>query len=99
MAEFNSAWGYAGEAASTATLGAAASTAEIVLGPQAIFIVTCAGDFHVKFGNAGMGAATVADFQYPAASVQTLQTGDHTDRIRIFSTAGGVYWVQKLDRF
>jgi hypothetical protein len=99
MAEFNSAWGYSGEPAVTATLGAAASTAEIVLGPQAIFLITCAGDFHVVFGNANMAAATVAAFQYPANSVQTLQTGDHTDRIRVFSTAGGVYWIQKLDRF
>jgi len=89
---------FSGDAVTTATLGAAASTAEIVLGVDQVFLVTCAGDFHVKFGNTGMAAASVSDFQFPANSVQQLYTGDHTDRIRIFSTAGGVYWVQKLDR-
>lgn len=91
--------GYAGDAVVTATLGAAASTAEIVLGNNASFFITCAGDFHVKFGNSGMAAAAASDFQFPANSVQHLFTGDHTDRIRVFSTAGGVYWIQKTDRY
>jgi len=91
--------GYAGDAVVTATLGAAASTAEIILGTNATFRITCAGDFHVRFGNAGMAAATVADFQYAAGTVTDLFTGDHTDRIRVFSTAGGVYWIQKTDRY
>lgn len=99
MAVFSSTYGFSGDAVATAVLGAAASTAEIVLGNEAVFAITCTGDFHVKFGNSGMAAAAATDFQYPANSVQTLQTGDHTDRIRIFSTAGGTYWVQRLDRF
>jgi hypothetical protein len=98
MAEFLFVSQFSGDAGVTATLGAAASTAEIVLGADQIFFITCAGDFHVKFGNSGMAAAAASDFQFPANSVQTLGTGDHTDRIRVFSTAGGVYWIQKIDR-
>jgi hypothetical protein len=89
---------FSGDAVVTATLGAAASTAEIVLGIQQLFLISSAGDFHVKFGNAGMAAAAATDFLFPANTVQTLYTGDHTDRIRVFSTAGGTYWIQKLDR-
>lgn len=84
--------------AATATLGAAASSAEIVFANDSILLITCTADFHVKFGNSGMAAAAATDFQFPANSVQQLYLGDHCDRIRIFSTAGGTYWVQRVDR-
>lgn len=106
MAVFSAILGFAGDAGQTAALATVTSTGEIVLGPNAIFAIRStgtapAGDFNLKFGNAGMAAASATDFQFPANQVFTLQTGDHTDRIRVFNPGGTsiTYWIQKMDRY
>lgn len=107
MAVFSAILGFSGDAGATASLNTVTSTAEIVLGPNAIFAIRAtsatagSGDFNLKFGNSGMAAASATDFQFPSNQVFTLQTGDHTDRIRIFNpgAAAITYWVQRLDRY
>lgn len=95
MAEFSFVPGFAGEATVTAAL-VAASSAEIILGPNAYFYVTASAVLNIAFGLSGMSAASAANFQLPANSLVMLTTGDHYDRIRVFGTA--TYWIQKVDK-
>lgn len=88
-----------GEAATT-TIGTGASTAEIVLGVNALFAVSTVGTTasFIKFGNAGMAAAAATDFQLPPNSLTYFDTGAAFDRIRIFDAATATHSVQKLSR-
>jgi len=90
---------FSGEPCQNATIGAAASTGEIVLGKNAIFAINATADINIKFGNAGMAAAAATDYRIPANQQTTLDTSDTFDRIRVFSTPGGNLSVQKLSRF
>jgi hypothetical protein len=110
MAVFSAVFGFSGDAAQKVTaLATVTASAEVVLGSNALFAIVgrgsganvLGGAFNLVFGNAGMGAPTAANFQFPGATVFTLQTGDHSDRIRVFNpdaTAIDVY-IQRLDRF
>lgn len=102
--------GFSGDATQkTTALGATTASGEIVLGTNALFIIVgrgsganvLGGAFNLVFGNSGMGAPTAANFQLPGATVHRFQTGDHTDRIRVFNpdaTTTDIY-VQRLDRY
>jgi hypothetical protein len=80
----------------TGTIGATSSTAEIVLGRYQLFALNATADINIRCGNAGMPAAAVTDFRLPANVVVTYQVPEQWDRIRLFSTAGGTYWIQPL---
>ena len=77
------------------------SSAEIVLGNNAIFEVTTNGTTaaYIKFGNAGMAVATANDILLPQ-NFQTLwETGSAFDRVRVFSPTGStIVSIQKLSR-
>jgi hypothetical protein len=107
MAVFSSVFGFTGDATQkVSALAVSSSSAEIVLGNNALFAIMAtgagSGDFHLAFGNAGMAAASAANFRFPGKQVFTLNTGDHTDRIRVFNpdTVNTLdVYVQRLDRF
>lgn len=80
----------------TGTLGAG-GTASVVLAPHTLFAVTVAATSNIRFGNATrVPTATVADFPIWGSTVQEWDTGQEFDRISLFSTAGGAYWVYVL---
>jgi hypothetical protein len=85
-----------GSPAVTATLGANASSAEIVLGKNCIFLVVCVAACQIKFGNTGMSAADATSQSIPSNYPMTFDTGDQFTSIRIFSTPGSLYSVLKL---
>lgn len=84
----------------TASLAAATSTGELVIGTNRIFAVNATDDVNIKFGNSGMAAASAADFRIPANTVATFDLGSYTDRVRLFNnTAASVtYWILMLSR-
>ena len=88
----------AGELCVSATLGAATSSAEIVLGTNRIFVINATADVNIRFGNAGMVAAAATDYRIPSGQQITFDTGDAFGSIRIFSTPGATYFIQKLSR-
>ena len=80
------------------TLGAAGNVA-ITLGNRCIFAVTVSTDSNIKFGNASkVPVAAATDWPIWAKSVQEWETGEEFDRINIFSTAGGNYFVYVISR-
>lgn len=87
-----------GSPAITATLGAAASSAEIVLGNRCVFLLVCSAACQIKFGNTGMGAAAATDLLIPANVPMTFDTSDQFTSVRIFSTPGGNYSILKLTK-
>jgi hypothetical protein len=82
----------------SATLATVTASAEIVLGRYQIFAINANGDINIRFGNAGMPAATTADFRIPNGVVATYQVPLNWDRFRIFNPTGGnvTYWIQPL---
>lgn len=82
----------------TATLATVTSSAEIVLGLNTLFAINATGDVHIRFGNAGMPAASTADFRIPGGVVATYPLNRNHDRIRIFNPSAGntTYWIQPL---
>lgn len=77
----------------------AASSAEIVVGKEQVFLIVGDQDFFLKVGNSGMGAAANTDQYIPAKVPMYFDTGSHTDRIRVFAagTAANIY-VQVVSR-
>lgn len=71
----------------------AASSAEIVLGNECIFIIVADQDAFLKVGNSGMGAAANTDLYLPAKVPQIFDMGSHTDRVRVFAagTSANIY--------
>lgn len=84
----------------TAALANGASTAEIILGPDCIFVINATKDMTIRFGTSGMPAAAATDYRVPANQQTTFYTSVF-DRIRVFNvdTAAGDVYVQKLSRF
>lgn len=80
---------------STATLGAASSSAEIVVGKNRILYITASADSNIKFGVSGMGAATAADIPIWGKTYSRFDTGEY-DRVRVFSTPGATYFIVPL---
>jgi hypothetical protein len=82
----------------SATLGATTSTAEIVLGANTKIAIIASGAFNIRFGNAGMGAASATNFQIPSSAIAEYDLGDHQDRLRIFNPGASTitYWITKL---
>jgi hypothetical protein len=96
------------------TITTGSSGAEIVIGNRTQFMITAfaqatgttTNNINIKFGAAGLGAATVADFGLPisgptfSVSPAVFETGDEFSSIRIFnnSTASVVVYVMKLNR-
>lgn len=80
-----------GEASPTKTSPTTgASTAEIIIGVNKIFMYSADGDTHIFFGNTGMGAATAANGMYiPAKSVLVLELPNRFSAIRIFNPTAG----------
>src|SRR6266702_4783737 len=69
-------------------------TVSVTIGYRTIFAVTTAVDSNIKFGNASkVPTAAATDFPVWAKSIQEWETGEEMDRISLFSTAGGTYWV------
>lgn len=81
----------------TGTLTTVTSSAEIVFGRYQMFAINANGDINIRFGVAGMPAASTADFRIPSGVVATYQFSQN-DRIRIFNPTGGnvTYWIQPL---
>jgi hypothetical protein len=87
-----------------------ASSAEIVIGPRTIFAVVAMptagqspnGYANIRFGPAGLAAATASDFGFPFGVVLTFDTGEEFNSIRLFngsSVAGTVdFYVMRLSR-
>lgn len=72
------------------SVNAGASSAEIVLGFNRIFVLTSSDDCRIKFGLSGMGAAATGDFSLWAKSYGRFDTAKF-DRIRLFNpTAGAI---------
>lgn len=103
MATFSSIFSpYGGGASTTADLSAAitgtSSTGEIILGSYALFAINGAGDLNIRFGNAGMPAASATDFRIPGGLIATYRMPKQYDRIRIFNAGASSisYWIQPL---
>jgi hypothetical protein len=88
----------AGELCVSATLAAAGASAEIVLGTNRLFKINATGDINIRFGNAGMVAAAATDYRVPGNTEQIWDTGDAFGSVRLFSTPGATYFIQKLSR-
>lgn len=73
----------------SAALTAATSTAEIVLGNNVTFVVWGTQQINVRFGPAGLGAATATDFGIPANTLVILDTGEEFKSIRVFNNGSG----------
>ena len=87
------------------TVGAASSSGDVFpmppftgASPRALFAIQASAAINIRFGNAGMSNATVADWQIPGGAVQEFDLSDQWDRIRIFSTAGATVWILPLYR-
>ena len=81
-------------------LAGSTSSAEISLGTNRIFGINADQDVTIKFGQAGLGAATGVEYRLPANSQTTFDTGDAFASIRVFNksaTAVNIY-IQKLSR-
>jgi len=72
-----------------AALAGSASSAEQLLGPRKLFLITGDGDFHLRFGQTGMDAATVADLLVPTDAGAVWDTGDEFTHIRVFNPGAG----------
>lgn len=91
----------------TAGLGASASTAELLLGPQQIFVISGRGasgasaSLHIRFGRTGMAAAAATDFFVPACAMPTFDTGSEFTHVRVFNPNAGAIDVHilKLSKF
>lgn len=99
MSTFTSVFSSVGET-TTGTVLTTASSAEIVIGPNRIFSITCSDDLRIKFGTTGMGAAVTGDFPVWGNAYVQFDTASHTPSIRLFNpTAGTVtYWITYLAR-
>ena len=84
------------------------SSAEIVLGNDAIFAINSDCDITIKFGNPGMAAATGIEYRIPANQQTTFYTSTSFTSIRIWNTgkvngvagtAASNTYIQKLSRF
>lgn len=84
----------------TGSVGAGASSAEIVLSKYQLFAINATGDINIRFGNIGMPAAAVTDFRLPGNSISVYQLGTTYDRIRLFNNGASpvTWWIQPLSR-
>ena len=82
----------------TGTLATVTSSAELVVGYNTVFAINATGDINIRFGNAGMPAASAADFRIPSNVVATYPLNRQHDRIRIFNPTGGnvTFWIQPM---
>jgi len=64
------------------------STTEQELGPHQIFAIVGDGNFHIKFGRTGMGAAAATDFLIPSNTIVVLDTGSAFTHVRLFNPTG-----------
>lgn len=82
----------------TGSIGAGASTTEIVLGRYQLFALNATGDVNIRCGNSGMPAAAATDFRLPAGVVVTYAVPANWDRIRLFNAGASsvTYWIQPL---
>jgi len=88
MAVFSSILHPACEAAiRPAALATGTSTAEIALGPERIFAINADQDITIKFGNAGMAAATGVEYRIPANQQTTFDIGKNLNSIRLWNLA------------
>lgn len=69
-------------------LGAAASSAEILLGKNRIFSVIATGNCHLRFGVAGMAAADANDHFIAASTKEVYAMPRNSSHIRIFNPTG-----------
>lgn len=77
----------------------ALGTAAVTLAPRTLFAVSVSADSNIRFGNVTKSpTAAVTDFPVWAKSIQMWETGEEMDRISLFSTAGGSYFVYVLSR-
>jgi len=85
-----------GRGSKIAGLGASASSAEQLLGPNRTFIIVGSDAFHLRLGRTGMGAADATDFRIPANTAVTLDSGPEFTHFRVFnSTVAAIdiyYW-------
>lgn len=84
-------------------LGAGTSSAEIVLGNYQLFMIaayspaapTGTTNINIRFGPAGLGAATASDFGLPVSGLTTsglpmiFDTGREFSSIRVFNNTSG----------
>jgi len=63
------------------------STAEIVIGKNRLFAINADQDVYLAFGNAGMSAASTANWRLPANVIATFDLADAFDRIRAFNNS------------
>jgi hypothetical protein len=98
MAVFSAIFSFSNEAATTASLNATTSTADITIGKDRKFAIVATAAFNVKMGMAGQSAAAATDFEFPGAQVYTLATNSAADSIRIYNPGGTslTYWLQPL---
>lgn len=82
------------------TVGNGAASGEIVLGKNRTFAINASGDVNIIFGNSGVKTPTAANFRIPSGVIATYDTGDSSDRIRLFNNGAGsiTYWIQFLTR-
>lgn len=85
----------------SAALASGSSTAEIVLGTNVTFTVWGTQQINVRFGPAGLSAATATDFGIPANTLVILDTGEEFKSIRVFNngaSAADIYVMRLVPR-
>jgi len=88
-------------AVKVAALATATSSAEQLLGKNQLFAIHGTGDFHIRFGVAGMGAGVATDFLLPSGQVHVFDTGQAFTHVRIFNDSGANidFYILSLSRF
>ena len=75
----------ANEIAIKLSVTASSSSAEQALSANRIFAINADQDITIKFGTAGMSAATTSDYRIPANQQTTLDLGSSLTSIRVFN--------------
>jgi hypothetical protein len=84
---------------SSGTITAAGNSPIITPGNDAIVQITCSAMFNIRFGPAAtLTAATAADIQIPANILYIVDLGHINSALSLFSTAGGTYSVNYVQR-
>lgn len=77
-------------------LAATTSSTEQNLGKNKLFSIVATGDFTIRFGRIGMGAAVATDFLIPANAIVVFDTGNPFTHIRVFNLGASTIDVHIL---
>lgn len=78
------------------SLASVTSSAAIVIGTRKKFILTVDGDFNIKRGLVGVGAAAATDGLMTAGSYTMMSASKAWDRIRIYNPNGSAVSISVI---